>query len=56
MLCELTARYLKYPKLIPSFLPIHSYVGRAASASTATGSKAQHIRELNALLNDAIST
>ncbi|XP_037722256.1 2-oxoglutarate dehydrogenase-like, mitochondrial isoform X2 [Drosophila subpulchrella] len=33
-----------------------SYVGRAASASTATGSKAQHIRELNALLNDAIST
>ncbi|XP_041447600.1 2-oxoglutarate dehydrogenase-like, mitochondrial isoform X3 [Drosophila obscura] len=33
-----------------------SYTGRAASASTATGSKAQHIRELNALLNDAIST
>ncbi|EDW31261.1 GL20863 [Drosophila persimilis] len=32
-----------------------SYTGRAASASTATGSKAQHIRELNALLNDAIS-
>ncbi|EDX10802.1 2-oxoglutarate dehydrogenase-like, mitochondrial isoform X2 [Drosophila simulans] len=33
-----------------------SYVGRACGASTATGSKAQHIRELNALLNDAIST
>ncbi|XP_062128244.1 2-oxoglutarate dehydrogenase-like, mitochondrial isoform X2 [Drosophila sulfurigaster albostrigata] len=33
-----------------------SYAGRASSASTATGSKAQHIRELNALLNDAIST
>ncbi|XP_075159949.1 2-oxoglutarate dehydrogenase-like, mitochondrial isoform X3 [Haematobia irritans] len=31
-----------------------SYVGRACGASTATGSKAQHIRELNALLNDAI--
>ncbi|EDW69592.1 2-oxoglutarate dehydrogenase-like, mitochondrial isoform X2 [Drosophila virilis] len=33
-----------------------SYTGRACGASTATGSKAQHIRELNALLNDAIST
>ncbi|XP_073843851.1 2-oxoglutarate dehydrogenase complex component E1-like isoform X4 [Musca autumnalis] len=31
-----------------------TYVGRACGASTATGSKAQHIRELNALLNDAI--
>lgn len=37
-------------------LTTHSYVGRACSASTATGSKAQHIREMNALLNDAIST
>lgn len=34
----------------------YSYAGRACGASTATGSKAQHIRELNALLNDAIST
>ncbi|XP_030386169.1 2-oxoglutarate dehydrogenase-like, mitochondrial isoform X2 [Scaptodrosophila lebanonensis] len=33
-----------------------SYVGRPTGASTATGSKAQHIRELNSLLNDAIST
>ncbi|XP_059216850.1 2-oxoglutarate dehydrogenase complex component E1 isoform X4 [Stomoxys calcitrans] len=31
-----------------------SYAGRPCGASTATGSKAQHIRELNALLNDAI--
>lgn len=31
------------------------YVGRACGASTATGSKAQHNRELNALLNDALS-
>ncbi|XP_058983499.1 2-oxoglutarate dehydrogenase-like, mitochondrial isoform X1 [Musca domestica] len=30
------------------------YAGRPSGASTATGSKAQHIRELNALLNDAI--
>ncbi|XP_061396186.1 2-oxoglutarate dehydrogenase complex component E1-like isoform X3 [Musca vetustissima] len=31
-----------------------TYAGRPCGASTATGSKAQHIRELNALLNDAI--
>ncbi|XP_036338441.1 2-oxoglutarate dehydrogenase-like, mitochondrial isoform X1 [Rhagoletis pomonella] len=30
-----------------------SYIGRPCSASTATGSKVQHTRELNALLNDA---
>ncbi|XP_037957099.1 2-oxoglutarate dehydrogenase, mitochondrial-like [Teleopsis dalmanni] len=31
------------------------YVGRPCSASTATGSKVQHVRELNDLLNDALS-
>ncbi|XP_066991087.1 2-oxoglutarate dehydrogenase complex component E1 isoform X4 [Anabrus simplex] len=31
------------------------YCGRATAASPATGSKMQHIRELNALLEDAIS-
>ncbi|XP_037934152.1 2-oxoglutarate dehydrogenase-like, mitochondrial isoform X2 [Teleopsis dalmanni] len=31
------------------------YAGRPCGASTATGSKAQHNRELNALLNDALS-
>ncbi|CAD7004526.1 2-oxoglutarate dehydrogenase, mitochondrial isoform X7 [Ceratitis capitata] len=30
-----------------------SYIGRPCSASAATGSKVQHTRELNALLNDA---
>merc|ERR1711971_865662 len=32
-----------------------SYAGRPCGASTATGSKAQHNRELNALVTDAIS-
>uniref|UniRef100_A0A1B0G1X4 2-oxoglutarate dehydrogenase, mitochondrial n=1 Tax=Glossina morsitans morsitans TaxID=37546 RepID=A0A1B0G1X4_GLOMM len=31
-----------------------SYIGRPCGASTATGSKAQHIRELNAFLTDAM--
>lgn len=32
-----------------------NYIGRPCSASTATGSKAQHIKELNNLLTDATS-
>ena len=31
------------------------YIGRPVSASTATGSKAQHLKELNQLLADALT-
>ncbi|CRK95808.1 CLUMA_CG009261, isoform C, partial [Clunio marinus] len=39
----------------PTSIRTISYVGRVTAASTATGSKAQHTKELNALLNDATS-
>jgi 2-oxoglutarate dehydrogenase complex dehydrogenase (E1) component-like enzyme len=32
-----------------------SYIGRPCAASTATGSKAQHIKELNNLVTEATS-
>lgn len=41
--------------LIYVFFLAHSYIGRPTAASTATGSKAQHTKELNALLTDATS-
>lgn len=41
-------------KLNKTFVYCYSYAGRPVSASTATGSKAQHLKELSHLLEDAM--
>ena len=42
-------------KMVIKFHLFFSYAGRPTAASPATGSKMQHLRELKALLDDAMA-
>lgn len=46
---------LKYSDRLTEVYLLFSYAGRPTAASPATGSKMQHLRELAALLDDALA-
>jgi 2-oxoglutarate dehydrogenase complex dehydrogenase (E1) component-like enzyme len=48
-------KMFKYNNAITEFIYFFSYAGRPTAASPATGSKMQHLRELTALLEDAMA-